>query len=67
MNAQAPRLRSITVTRAARGFAVTWQRDGRPTRREFTDLGSAIGQAYTLASLLDAPVLDLTAERVAEG
>ncbi|MEL6530306.1 MAG: hypothetical protein AAFQ27_10105 [Pseudomonadota bacterium] len=57
----APCLQSITVSRCERGFEVRWQRDGRPTRRQFGDLGSAIGQAYTLASLLEQPVLDLTA------
>ena len=70
MNAQtttAPGLHSITVSRTERGFVVRWQREGRPTRREFTDLGSAIGQAYTLASMLDMPVLDRTAEHAAEG
>lgn len=63
---EAPCLNSITVSRSERGFEVRWQRDGRPTRRQFTDLRSAIGQAYTLASLLDQPVLDLTAETARE-
>ncbi|MEO1648053.1 MAG: hypothetical protein AAFR32_04460, partial [Pseudomonadota bacterium] len=60
------RLPAISVSRCERGFEVRWQRDGRPTLRQFSDLGSAIGQAYTLAALLDQPVLDLTAEQTAE-
>ena len=57
-----PRLSSVVIARSERGFAVSWQRDGRPTRREFSDLGSATGHAYSLAALRDLPVLDLTGE-----
>ncbi|MEE4206937.1 MAG: hypothetical protein V2I39_11645 [Erythrobacter sp.] len=70
MNAQAsprPRLQSVTIARADRGFAVSWQRDGRPTRREFGNLGAAVGHAYTVAALHDLAVVDLTGDDVGGG
>lgn len=57
-----PTIGTVTIARFERGFSVGWQRDGRPTRREFGDLGSAIAHAYQLAILRDLAVLDLTGE-----
>ncbi len=55
-----PRLQSATIARCERGFEVRWQRDGRPTRRQFHEYASATAFAYQLASLRDLPVIDLT-------
>lgn len=61
MMAQAsPRIGTVTIARCDRGFTVAWQRDGRPTRREFGDFGQAIAQAYQIAALHELAVLDLT-------
>jgi len=57
-----PRLQSATIARCERGFEVRWQRDGRPTRRQFTEYGSATAFAYQLSSLRDLPVIDLTGD-----
>lgn len=59
-------LSSITVTRSEQGFDVKWQREGRPTRRQFSDLGTAIGQAFALSAWMDAPVIDMTDQPVAD-
>jgi hypothetical protein len=55
-------IQSVTISRADRGWSVAWQRDGRPTRREFGDLGSAVAHAYQLAALHDLAVLDLSGD-----
>lgn len=57
-----PAIRTVTIARCERGWSVQWQRDGRPTRREFADMGSAVAHAYTLAALCDLAVLDLTGD-----
>jgi hypothetical protein len=55
-----PGLETVTVTRSHRGFEVCWQREGRPTSRQLSDLGSAFHLAYQVAGLRDLPVIDLT-------
>lgn len=57
-----PRLSAVTITRADRGFAVNWARDGRPTRREFGDLGSALHVAHQAAAMGNLAVVDLTGD-----
>jgi len=59
-NERQPTLQSVVIARSDRGFEVRWQRDGRPTRRELTDLGGTFHLAYQAASLSDSPVIDLT-------
>ncbi|MEE4152565.1 MAG: hypothetical protein V2I27_00240 [Erythrobacter sp.] len=56
-----PKLPSIVIARSHGGYVVAWRRDGRPTRRTFTELGAAIAHAHQAALLLDLALVDLTA------
>ncbi|MEL7190561.1 MAG: hypothetical protein AAGK17_13490 [Pseudomonadota bacterium] len=55
-----PRLPAATISRSPSGFLVSWQDEGRPRTRQFSDGGSAYGFAYTMAAMRDVAVLDLT-------
>lgn len=57
-----PRIHAVTITRTPRGFSVAWARDGRSTRRDFGDLGSALHVAHQAATIGDLAIVDLTGD-----
>jgi hypothetical protein len=61
--AMQPQIGAVTVSRCDRGFRIEWQRGGRPTRRAFGDLGSALHFAHQAASLNNLAIVDLTGGR----